>query len=101
MKQGERRQLRATHLDPPEGLEGLALVCAAVDAGTRGVPSVMKAVPAPAKDTASVKLASAAKGAATAKLEALEPWVGGEAGHGHGRDKAQRDGAAERKHGVR
>ena len=47
----------------------------------RGVPSAVKAIPAPTEDTASVELASPAKGAVTAKPEALEPWAGGEAGH--------------------
>ena len=51
---------------------------------------VTKAVPAPAKETAGIKLASAAEGAATAKPEALEPCTDDEAGHGP--DMAPRDG---------
>jgi hypothetical protein len=43
----------------------------------------------PAKDTASIKLASAAKGTVNAKPEALEPWGG------HGCDMAPRQHAKE------
>jgi len=39
----------------------------------------MNAAPAPTEDTASIKPASMAEGAMTAKPEALEPWVGGKA----------------------
>jgi hypothetical protein len=44
-----------------------------------GVLSVVKAIPALAKDTTGIKLASMAKRAPNAKPEALEPWTG----HGH------------------
>jgi len=39
----------------------------------------MNAAPAPTEDTTSIKPASMAEGAVTAKPEALEPWVGGKA----------------------
>jgi hypothetical protein len=40
----------------------------------------VKAVPAPAEDTAGAKLAIATKGAANAKHEVLKPWAGGRDG---------------------
>ena len=48
-----------------------------------GVYPAVNAAPAPTKDTAGIEHASVADGAATAKPEALEPWVGGEAGREH------------------
>jgi hypothetical protein len=57
------------------------------------VPSVVKAVHTPTKDTAGVELASVAEGAATAKHEALEPWGRGE--DGRARDMAPRDGSTD------
>ena len=42
--------------------------------------SISNAEPAPAKDTAGIKLVSVAEGATTTKPEALKPWVGGEGG---------------------
>jgi hypothetical protein len=47
-----------------------------------GAPLVVKAVPAPAKGTASAELIGAAERAAAAEPEALEPWAGGESGRG-------------------
>ena len=47
------------------------------------VLSVMKTIPAPARDTACVELTCVAEGAATAKPEALEPCAGGKTGDGH------------------
>jgi hypothetical protein len=48
-------------------------------ARTRGVCEAVIAVPAPAEDTASIELAGAADGTATAKPEALGSCAGGEA----------------------
>lgn len=48
-----------------------------------GVCSAANAVLNPTGDTAGVELANAAKGATTAKPEALVPWAGGEAGREH------------------
>jgi len=48
-----------------------------------GVCRAMDTIPAPAKVTTSVKLASVAKRATTMKPKALGPCVGGEAEHGH------------------
>jgi hypothetical protein len=49
----------------------------------------VKAIPAPAEDTAGVRLTSAAKVTVNAKPEALEPWAG------HGRDMVSRQHAKE------
>jgi len=65
---------------------------------SRGVRKAVNAVPAPAKDTAGVELASVVEGAATVKPEALEPWVGGEAGRE--RDMALEGGATRRARGT-
>jgi len=66
-----RKKLPSHYGVPPQGR-----VCEAVNA-----------VPAPAEDTASVELASAAEGTATAKHEGLEPCAGGKAGHARGRER--------------
>ena len=66
----------------PKGFEHLGLVHAAIGmCEPGGVSLVMNTAPAPTEDTASVKPASMAEGAATAKPEALEPWAGGKARH--------------------
>jgi hypothetical protein len=66
--------------DAPGVPERLGLVCVAIGMHEPGgLPSAIKAVPARTEDTTSIELASMADGAATAKPEALEPWVRGEA----------------------
>lgn len=44
----------------------------------------MSTTAVPAKSTTSIELASATERVAAAKVEALEPWAEGKAGHEHG-----------------
>jgi len=79
-------------LGSPEDLDRLGLTCTVAKTDARSVePSgvdahkrrrvllVVDTAPAPAEGTAGVELAGKAERAMTAKLEALEPWVYGEA----------------------
>ena len=95
-RQGECRQLRATHLDSPKALNALDLSAWPFGCTNQGVCEAVNAIPASAEDTAGVELANVAKGAATVKPEALEPWAEGMAGRGH--DTAPREGAIAREH---
>ena len=62
-----------------------------------GVLPATNAEHTPTKRTAGFELAGAAEAATTTKPEALESWVGGDAGHGHRRYTAPREGSTEGK----
>jgi len=64
-----------------------------------GVCRAIDTVPAPAKVTASIELASVAERAITMKPKALGPHAGREAEHGH--DMVPQDGVTECKCGLK